>query len=279
MKTVAEYGDGDEAQDKARLIYTSNRALNDVYYHLPVTRNVQFYARPYKPITYHKEIHYNGKGPLTFYTQGKSYSMKVMGKGNYSILDGGIQNAYEFDTGRETKLIRGFISKGGFIRFWGGFSYTVFDFSIYDDIASAQIEDIPDGASRAIYDLRKICGDFLSFSSAPTDRYGRAIENCTLRDGRLEMDSDYSGEINLTYNRLPAQILGVTMEEDLREETIDITEEYVPLFIYLIWYHHWCNTDETKAALYKKKFEDLLDLIKERQRVFNSSYVDVNGWA
>lgn len=277
VENIKAYANG-ELIGKETLLYHVNRALYDLYLYLPVTKSMRLYARGFKPTTYYKEIVYKGNSPVTINLNGKAFTMHVLGMGNYTIKDGESLNAHQFDTNSEAQIIRGFINSGGYIRFWGGCSFTVYNFAIYDDIASFNIEDIPDGSGITVFDMRKLCNNFLSFTSLPTDGYGQTIENCRLIDGRIELDSDYTGEINITYRRTPTEIIGIEKTEDY-EEVIDINAEYIPLLINLFWYHYWYDSNETEAGLYKAKFDKLLSLHKEDRKVYDRKYVDVNGWA
>ena len=279
VKEVERYGCGDIIDTKEMLLICANQAMYDLYNYIPSVKTLKLYARGYKPIVYYREIAYDGSSPLVIPTSGKAYSMRVMGRGNYTISDGTMVNVYSFDTGRETRLIQGFISDGGYIKFWGGFSFTVFNFAIYDDLLSPEIEDIPDGSEKTIYDMRRLCSDFLAFSSVPTDAEGKAIENCRICDGKLETDSDYIGEINIKYRRLPARIMGIEKTEENDGETIDISDELLPLLIYLIWYNHWLGSDEGRAKHYKTKFDNLLSLYNDNIMTYDKRYIDVNGWA
>ena len=278
VEEVERYGCSQTIEPKQTLIYAANRALSDLHYYLPITKSLRFYARGFKPIIHYKEILYNGANPIFINTRGKCYTMQLMGKGHYTIMDGDTAKVFQFDTGNETQRICGFITHGGYIKFWGGFSYTVYNFAIYDDVLSPMPEDIPDGSGRIIYDMRKICPDFLSFISPPTDADGNVIENCRYFDGKIELDSDFSGELNIKYRRLPTKIVGIEKVGD-EEEVIDVCREYIPMLIYLIWYHYLSNSDDDRAKLYKSRFDNLLALYKENNNTYDKTYIDVNGWA
>ena len=278
MQEVEGYGCGDVIETKSLMVYHANTALIDLYHYIPATKTLKFYSRGYKPVIYHREIIYDGSAPITIYTTGKSYTMHVMGKGNYTIMDGGILKAFQFDTGKETQIIRGFLSEGGYIRFWGGFSFSIYNLAIYNDLLSTELDDIPDGTGKVIYDMRKICTDFLAFTSMPTDADGKVIESCKMFDGRIEIDSDYIGEVNVKYRRRPTKIMGIEKDE-YDEEVIDVQDEHIPMLIYLIWYHYWSNIDSARANQYKEKFDNLLSLYNENRMTYDRSYIDVNGWA
>lgn len=265
-------------ENRDLLISSANRALRELYLTIPVTKTVRFNARGHRPTTYYKEIVCGSGQSITIPIRGKAFSMRVMGNGNYTLNDNGSMTVSQFETGSETKLIRRFLSGDGSIRFWGSFTFTIYDLSLYDDIYGPEISDIPDGSPTTVYDIRAIYGDFLAFTTPPTDRYGSVIENCRLHDGLLEIDSGFSGEIVLTYRRMPLMIDGQYVTSD-PYEIIDINDEYTHLLIYLTWYHYLSIDDEAKAGIYKKKFDDMVSALNENYRIIDSSYVNVNGWA
>ncbi len=277
-RQVEWFGRGDVINDRYTLIALANKALHELYLTIPVTKTVRLNVRGHKPTVYYEELVSKSGKTMILPLVGKAYSMRVMGKGNYTITDGSNVSAVQFDTENETKLVRGFIGTGGTIKFWGSFNFIIYDFSLYDEIFSQKVESIPDGAPIAVYDIRAKYGDFLSFLSPPTDRFGKVINDCRLQDGRLEINSGYSGEILITYRRLPTEIIGLYEEQDA-EEVVDISNEYSHLLIYLIWYHYWHLNDEVKAQSFRDRFESLASVLANDRLTIDRKYVNENGWA
>lgn len=271
-------GGGEIIEDRSLLLSLANRALRELYSSIPITRTVVFNARGRRPAVYYNEILCNAGNRINIPLVGKAYSMRLCGKGYYSIVDGDSTKVIQFDTGLDTTVVRGFISEGGTVSFWGSFTFVVYDFSLYDEIYSSSPDSIPDGKATSTYDIREIYSDFLAFISPPRDRYGKTIDQARLHDGILEIDSSFSGEIILTYRRMPTEIYGAVVENDA-VEVIDLLEEYKYMFIYLFWYHYWYNTDEAKAKIYKDRFDELRLKDEGYRRSIDSAYVDVNGWA
>lgn len=275
---VDRFGSGDTIGNRATMISTINRALTELYLNIPITKTIRFNVRGHKPVTYYKEIICKTGQSIVIPMHGKAYSMRVMGRGNYTVNDGGTMNAFQFDTGNETRVMRGFIGKGGSIRLWGSFTFVVYDLSIYDEVYSNEVESIPEGSPITVYNIKELYTDFLSFVSPVTDRFGNIIDNCKLYDGLLEIDSSYSGQIILVYRRLPTLICGE--EESLDSMvTVDISDDYVNLLVYLIWYHYWYNIDEAKAKIYRERFDAMVKLVSESISNIDRKYINENGWA
>ena len=273
-------GNGDHLVDNETLTYILNGALRELYARMPITKTVNFNLRGHKPCTYYKEIICKSDQSITIPIQGMAYSFRVMGKGNYIVKDSVTTDAYQFDTGKESQLVRGFMNDAGTIRFWGGFTFVIYDLSIYDEIYSPEVESIPDGSPITVLNIREMYGDFLAFTSPPTDRFGKEIEGCRLYDGRFEISSDYSGEVYLTYRRLPKLITYVEDNDDVTlAENIDVSEEYLQPLLYLTWYHLWYNMDDMRSKIYKERFESLAKDILDGKRTVDTEYINENGWA
>ena len=269
--------DSEAVINKQQLISAANRALRELYNQRTITRTVKFSARGLVPTSYHEEIICKNGNEVILPLVGRCYSMRVCGKGFYAVHDGANISANQFETGLETKLVRGFISFGGYIRFWGSFSFSIYDFSVYDEFFSPRVEDIPDCVAASEYDIREMYGDFMAFVSPATDRYGNIIEGARLHDGRLQISSKFRGEVHLTYRRLPDVIIE---EEEKYETDIDIPDEYLYVFPLLVASYIWLDTDSTKANYYKSRYDETLSIIDSTSyEEIDTAYVDTNGWA
>ena len=279
IKEVEIHGGGDVIDDNYTITSLINRALRELYISVPVTKSVRFNIIGHKPVACFKEIVCKSGQSITIPLDGKAYSMRVMGSGNYMIMqDDRPLSASQFDTGNETRLVRGFLTGKGSIEFWGSFTFHVYDLSIFDEVYSPEVDSIPDGSPIATYDIRAMYNDFHAFVSPPTDRFGKAIKGCRLYDGRLEVSSDFSGEVLLTYRRRPSPVSYYEDNIDPAEE-VDVNEEYITPLVYLIWYLYWYNTDENKAKIYKDRYESLLATVKSSQLNLDNNYLNENGWA
>ena len=267
----------DNAAGTTEMLMTAiNRSLRDLYTRRSILRSVKLYSNGLKPTYYQKEIKYvGGSGEtLTFPLVGRGYSMRLCGFGNYTTTFGSSTKTVQFDTGLESKLVQGFINGSGTISFYGHVSFTVYDFSVYDEIYSVTATDMPDGSAKRSIDIRKMYGDFMSFISPATDSDGRAIKNCRLSDGKLEIPADYRGEINLTYRRLPETVLNNDTSN------IDVPEEYSHLFPLLTAFYLCLDTDNEKATYYREQYERSAELVgRESYQQLDFSYIDTNGWA
>lgn len=255
------------------IIASANRALLELYNHRIITKTVRLFARSSAICYYRDEIHCPNGRSTVVPAEGKAYSMRLCGSGQYTINDGSAVSVKYFESGAESVLVKGFLTWGGTITFWGGYSFTVYDYTIYSEIFSPAAKDIPLGGTRVVFDLREMYGDFLSFHSPAMNSHGEEIPNCILRDGRLEVDAKYKGEIVLTYRRLPKRITAQT-------EEIDLPNEYIHVFPLLVASDVWLDTDEEKALHYRTRFYDLMSVIKqESYQYIDNSYKNEDGWA
>ena len=265
---------GADFTEEGLLLYSTNRALRDLYNARRILRTVRIVTKGLTPITHYKELDCSGGKQVVLPLHGTSYSMRIHGSGQYMVRDGENIRVYAVDSEEDAELVKGFIIFGGTITFWSSFAFTVYDLSMYDRLFSEKVEDIPDGGGAVVIDLRKKYGDFMSFVSEPCDVDGNPIAGCRLYDGRLEVGSGFSGEILLTYRRLPRKIVGQQQEE------LDLPEEYSHLFPLLVAYYTMLDVDESRAKLYKNLYEDGMSKIEKRSYTeLDSSYVITNGWA
>ena len=271
---------GEDIVNVKSLVTAANGALRELYLTIPITKTVRFNVRGYEPVTHYQEIVCKANQSITIPMNGVAYSMRVVGRGNYIIKDGTTNNAGQFDTGTDSQLIRGYISPNSTIRFWSGFTFVIYDLSVFDEAYGPDVDNIPDGSPIKVINIREMFDDFLMFTSHPTDRYGQVIDGCRLYEDQMEISSSYSGEVAISYRRQPKP---VTYCEDndiiTLAEILDIKDEYIQPLVYLTCYHFWRNIDEARAKIYKERYEIVADAIRNEKRIFDRSYVDLNGWA
>lgn len=255
------------------IIPAANRALRHLYSQRIFTRTVRLFARSAAVSYYRSEIHCPNGRSTTVPAEGKAYSMRLCGSGQYTINDGEAVSVKHFESGAESILVHGFLSWGGSITFWGGYSFTVYDYTIYSEIFSPHAKDIPNSVEKTVFDLRSMYGDFMSFLSPPTNTKGETIPKCTLCDGRVEVDSKYRGEILLTYRILPTKLTSET-------DKIDMPEEYTHLFPLLVASYVILDIDEEKALRYKSMYDEMIAVIKsESYQAVDTLYRSEDGWA
>lgn len=265
---------GQSVDSDGLLISSSNRALRELYNRVKITKTARLAARGLRPVTYFREVNcFNGE-QITLPAKGVAYSMRVHGSGRILVTDGESNEVTPVDSLYGTTVIKGFLSYGGSITFWGSFSFSVYDYAIYDQLFSERKEDIPEAGPTLTLDLRQLLGDFMSFISPAVDRDGIPLENCRMQDGKLEIDSEFKGEIILTYRRLPRVIGG----ED--GEIVDVPEEYTHLLPLLVAHHALLQSNESRARYYKSLFEEGMELIaRESYGGIDCKYPLTNSWA
>lgn len=263
-----------EATTGSLLLTATNLALGEIYAECPIRKTVRLTARGVRPLLYHKQILCKNGGPLEIELPGASYSFKIRGSCQMAIINGDGRTTESIDTGREAKIYKGICNIGSRIVFYGNFTFTVYDFSVYEEIFSLDPKDIPDPGPTTTYDLRSLCGDFLSFHSPAEDGNGNIIEGCRLADGKLEIDSSYSGEIVITYNRTP------TMCDGSGDGEVDLPSEYVSAFTYLVASILMLGEYEKIAIHYRGKYEELISALKANgYRSVSTDYPITDGWA
>ena len=265
---------------KAVFIGYANRALRDLYSDVCVEGTVRLATQSVKPITYIKEIHCPTGREITLPLGGRAFSMRFYGVGQYMLTVNGIPKTTRVTSPYRATTIKHFVGDNTTLTVWGGVSFSIFDYSVYDTLYSTNEEDIPEYGGMVSFDLRQICGDFLSFLYLATDTSGNQIENCRLSDGKIYVGSDYSGEILLTYRRLPRVIQGIESEDEEENEVVDIPKEYTSLLPLLIAYYLTSNEEEELKIYFKTLYDEGIKSVCEAgYSRLDTRYTDTTGWA
>lgn len=270
---VIALGFDDSLEDEMVLVSAVNRALRTIYSERSITKELHLFSSGDLPHYKTKEIRHIGKETVTLPLAGRAFSMRVFGQGVFTVRGKGGEYNIKFDGMGE--LIRYLCASENEIVFGGDYAYTIADFTVYKDLYSPLAEDIPDGSGRRVFDIKKLAPDFLAFVENPRDYSGKCIPNCTLFDGKLEIDSSYRGEIIVTYRRLPLAATGT-----LPSENIDVPEELSHLLPLLVASYVWLDDDEQKAKYYRTLYHEMLEGQKrDSYSKIDTEYRNINGWA
>lgn len=261
------------------LLPAIRRAMRDIYTRKSMVKTVRLYSSGLRPTLYRKEIYIKGGTMLTVPLTGKAFSMRISGEGMYKIVDGDEVDVVEFNTGAESQLIRGLIHKGGTLSLYGYTSFMVFDLSVWEEIFSTRLANLPDGDQGVVFDIRALHEDFHSFISPARDAWGNPIEGSKLYDGVLEVPSDFRGEVILTYRILPTPPLG-NRGEDEEDEIVNIPKEYEHILSLLTAYYYILAKNMPLAELLKLEYERLmLSLDSDCYEQIDNAYVPKVRWA
>ncbi len=239
----------------------------------PIYKSVTLFNRQLTPILQMRTVNHTGEENIAIkFEEAKAYSFRTYGKGRYVVQYR--SSAQSFDFSKSGELHRGFLDGYGFLRFIGEHSYTVCDLAIFDELLGESIEDIPTLSDFSEYDMSKLCEDFLSFVSLPTDEYGTIIEGSTLCGSTLTVPSSHTGRINLTYKAAPKKLSGKPGEQI----TLPHGCEHLPALLASAYV--WLDDDADKAQYYMSLYREAMSAVKyyDREKIDNK-YYDVNGWA
>ena len=257
------------------LIFAANKALRDIYNETCIERTVRIATHGVRPSIYYSKIECTNAREQVIRIKGAAYSMRVHGTGQFAFTGGAGNRVISVDSPNEAKVIKGFYNGEGTITFWGGLSFTVYDFAMYDRLYTDNPDDIPEYTPEVTHDLRELFGDFLAFTSPAVDNSGRPIKSCRLRDGKIIVDNDFSGEIMLTYRRLPTLITNATMDQK-----IDIPGEYDHLLPILAASYATIESDKELSDLLRSIYRTNMDILRSMSYdKMDDKYIDTHGWA
>lgn len=269
---VAALGFERTVEDEEAFVLAANRALELLFTDRPRERTVTLPCKPQNGRLIAEVIHHRMGEDITVELYGRAYSLRVSGKGSYSITDSSGTRSYSFSTEMET--VRGFLSQDASICFSGEYDYSVYGLMCYYTTAGGEISDIPVYSEYREIDASGGYKDFRAFAALPTGEGGQIIHEAILRDGKLLLPRDYVGRISITYYRSPRSITS-----ELGEAQIDVTEECAPLLPLLTASFLWLDDDSDKAQYYMALYRQALSqTMRYSTRAINKKY-ETNGWA
>ena len=201
-----------------------------------------------------------------------AYSMKLSGSGSYSVKDGKEEKKSDFSSRFLTR--RGFIGKDGALVFSGDGSFTAFDIAFFRIPESEGAEAIPIYYSETDYCLPDLIDDFLAPTSIPTSSDGTAIDGARICADTLTLPSEFTGEVNIFYKRMPREIsLNPTQAVDIPR----IAEHLLPI---LTAAYLWLEDSPDKAQYYMQIYREATEEARRRlPKAVGGEYKNVTGWA
>lgn len=249
----------------------TQRALKMIFTECPLHKHVQFYQNPIIPTIKIEAFTHLGDKTDTIPFNAKAYSFRTTGGGTYRITDASGTKSVDF-SGIES-LHKGFLFGEGTLEFLGNYSYTVYDFAIFDEMVSGSEEDIPVLCDFIEYDIKSYAPDFLSFTSPPENEFGVAITGASICGGKMRVPIEFRGKIRLLYKAAPVNISGDTDEE------LVLPDGCEHLLSLLVASYVWLDEDSDKAQYYMNLYREGVAAVKFYDRAgVNATYRDVIGW-
>lgn len=263
--------------------YIINAALSKIYNDCSIVSRGKLYAHGILPTSVRKEIYHPAGEILSYPLTGKAFSVRVCGGAPKIIVGTGDETSTHI-LSDGANVFKGFIENNmAIISFGGDFDYTIYDLCQYDELVSADKNQIPNGSDYTVYDMTDYLDDFRSFESMPTDVDGNPID-CAVAVGKeMKVKADYKGEIYFYYRRAPSRTVEYNSDID-----IDIPREYEMLIVPLFMAIYCLNVDSSEVDNYMECYESMLKglpLHKELAHTatiespMTSAYLIKDGWA
>ncbi len=270
---ICALGFDDFLELDARFLSSAKRALQGIYNAVNVRAKTKFFVKNSLPQSKISELYHTGGGTEVLPLGGAAYSMRLYGKGSFTLSSGSSSVRKSFDCNGD--VFHGFIDGSASISFSGDLSYMVCDLVTFDEVFSNDVASIPDGSGYTVVDMNEIVADFLCFDSMPRDNDGRVIEYAALHDGRITFAPEFVGEAEISYRKRP-----ILPSLDAKDSEIDLPTEYELLLPLLTASYLLLDDDADKATHYKEIYESELAEIKKLQRSLSiEEYVIADGWA
>ena len=243
------------------------RALSIIFCELKITGKKSMTISKNRICKSEENISHIGKSDLTLPLVGRAYSVKLSGKGSFTVYDGPILKTESFDA--DEICFKGFIKYGGEIKFKGDYSYTVLSLTTFSDISSDRLEDIPDD-SAYIVDMNRY-PDFFSFSAPPTDIMKNEIKGIVTDGTKIIFPVDFSGKATVYYRKRPLPLI------DDDEEYINLPDGYLTLLAPLTSAMILVDDDKNLSDCYMELYSRMAKSMKPT--LSEATQVRTNGWA
>ena len=256
-------------EESELFISSLNRALRIIYAEQKYKKTVKIHPRSPKIRSYFPLIKCNSD-TVTLPLAGRAYSMRVCGKGSYKIAYGAFEDTQSFDG--EDILIRGFIDGEGVLTLFGKYSFRVYELTVYDEIFSDLISDIPDGSGKIKIDFSRYA-DFLSFAEPPRDSLGALVSDVHFEGSLLVCDKELF-DVSVTYNIAPR-----TLSFDSAERELDIPRDIEASLSLLCASFLWRDDEPELSEHYFSLYRELTEAAKAPVSSRSEGYKTVDGWA
>ena len=254
------------------LVFSARRALSTIYTERGVYNTLSIEHAPIMPTLICKSFVYTPNQTKAFKIKGKAVTFYVSGTGAFSITENDVKKDYTFSS--HLHLWRLFIKDEATLAFYGEYSFKVIGLAVFDNVYSDSEDDLFAYGEAYEYDLSRLCDDFHSFASLPTNEYGREISGASMRSPILTIPWNYQGRINITYKSAAPHI-----SEDTPNETIPIPKEIEHLVPLLTAAYYWVDDAPDKAEYYLSLYKDSLKAVKQFDtRVLGNGYRNVTRW-
>ena len=271
-KEIAELGFEPEVEDDGRLLSAIRRAMKMIYVERPILNEVTLYQSERSNVIKIESFAHQPRSVESTNLTCRAYSFRTAGVGSYSIRSKDIVKTYSFSKNGEVH--RGFLRDGETLEFLGDFSYTVYDISLFGELYSDDVNDIPVLSDYVEYNMTEHAEDFASFFSVPKAENGASINGVKLLGTKLKIPTGYFGKIRVVYKKRPHEISGNPDEE------ITVPSGCEHLTALLAASFVWLDDDAEKARYYMTLYREALSAVKYYDRAESDiSYQNTNGWA
>ncbi|MBQ8321587.1 MAG: hypothetical protein IJX92_04410 [Clostridia bacterium] len=255
-----------------RVCHAASRALFRIHTELKAVTEKSIYVTRPHIASHTPQLLCCGGERLELKLSGKAFSMRLCGKGSYTIYDGGESYTESFNLSGESRC--GFLKTDeAKIVLSCESAVTVMDLVCYSEVRG-------DGEKIPAYDeLYREAVDtedrFIALAEPICDGCGRKITGAECIGGVIYYPKEFEGEIKVRYRRLPGRISGA-----YPDEAIDLPTSYAPLLPILTAAELLLEDDPERAMVLYNTYTGLKDaLLSCRPYGMTAKYNDTTRWA
>ena len=256
-----------------KVCHAASRALFRIHTELKAVTEKSIYVTRPHIASHTPQLLCCGGERLELKLSGKAFSMRLCGKGSYTIYDGGESYTESFSLCGEA--MSGFLkSEEARIVFTGDGAVTVMDLVCYSAINTDDPKRIP--AYNELYQVAVDTEDrFIALAEPICDGSGRKINGVECISGVIHYPKGVEGEIKVRYRRLPGRISGA-----YPDDAIDLPTSYTPLLPILTAAELLLEDEPERAMVLYNTYTDLKDaLLSCRPYGITAKYNDTTRWA
>ncbi|MEG1805538.1 MAG: hypothetical protein RR327_03995 [Clostridia bacterium] len=294
--------------DNQQFFQSVNRAIYRTRMNFPKVKSYKIAQYPIKNMLgeNHSQVYDSGRENVFNVKDLMSFSFEALGKGRLVVKWYNPSNAVlafeeicvvEFESYKKFTKYKGFAKRFGTfmtgefrLSFEGEYIFQVKNIALYDEIRSAEVDDIDDFSENITYDLKSLTSEYgksrgvskvreayvgLSKSPKLVDGDEEIPLEYKLVDGNLQIPRKYVGEISLEYIAEPETVGDGSLDND----EIDVPNVICDSVAYLVASNLTLDDDKEKSNYYLSMFKEAEANALQRTAVGNQVFQNTSMWA
>ena len=272
LEEVSALGFESEPELTDSFIFSANRALRYIFNELVGDHSKMLYFEKPESSLYLNSLLREEGSEIIFVAVGNAMSFKHLGSG---VIEFNGRNTKKTLSFSGTGSVRTFIENGTKVKFVGDAEYKINDLNVWKGLYESDEKAIPLHNEKTAISLSEKIEGFMTVTRAPEDKNGVPIDGVTVRNDILFLPYGFSGEVNISYKRLPT-----TLTVDDIDSPVDIPAKYEHLLAMLTAAFVWLDEDPEKSDYYMRLYREEAASVRTRiSSRIGEAFYEVTGWS